>query len=376
MSTPEKLEKFKVEVVKLLPNYDMSRWTDNELQKWINAREGDVDGAVDQFIRHIEFRKLHKLDEGFFQDHVQPEVLKNYYPGGICGYCKDGYIVKYEMPGKLDVKGLLMSVSDEEFLNHAIYMAESLLDGVNKRSKETGQCLDKWTVVIDAEGFSVKQMTKNVLERQKIITKIFEDNYPDRLASTYIVNCSRLFKLLLNVMKVTMDPSTFSKITVLTSKDQIADYIDREQLPARYGGLIKEDGLCDGGKIPEKFYQVERLLNSTKSWPRFDVKAGTEESVEIEVKGDSMYLSWEFYTVKNRITFSVFYQPNKDPSTQRQTVISPYKPECCLCPETGSLDCQTPGTGIYTLVFGNMTSKLKSKTVVYSVQVLEKAHDS
>ena len=67
-----------------------------------------------------------------------------------------------------------MSVSDEEFLNHAIYMAESLLDGVNKRSKETGQCLDKWTVVIDAEGFSVKQMTKNVLERQKIITKIFE----------------------------------------------------------------------------------------------------------------------------------------------------------------------------------------------------------
>ena len=34
MSTPEKLEKFKVEVVKLLPNYDMSRWTDNELQKW------------------------------------------------------------------------------------------------------------------------------------------------------------------------------------------------------------------------------------------------------------------------------------------------------------------------------------------------------
>ncbi|XP_075263913.1 SEC14-like protein 2, partial [Convolutriloba macropyga] len=339
----------------------------------ICAREGDVAAAVDQFIRHLEFRKVHKLDEGFFEWYKQPEVLRNYYPGGIYGHCKEGYVVKYEMPGKLDVKGLLMSVSDEEFLNHAIYMAEGLMDGVKRRTVETGKSLDKWTVVIDAEGFSIKQMTKNVLERQKIITKIFEDNYPDRLAFTYIVNCSRLFKLLLNVMKVTMDPSTFSKIQILASKDELPQYIDLDQLPARYGGNVKEDGLCEGGKIPEKYYQVERLLAATKHWPRYDVKAGTQESVQIEVKGDSMYLSWEFFTLKNRITFSVFYQSQKDtPETERQVVISPYKAECCLCPETGSLDCQSPGTGIYTLVFSNLTSKLKSKIVVYSVQVLQK----
>ena len=38
------------------------------------------------------------------ENYVYPEVLQKYYPGGICGTCKEGYVVKYEMPGKLDVK--------------------------------------------------------------------------------------------------------------------------------------------------------------------------------------------------------------------------------------------------------------------------------
>ena len=69
-----------------------------------------------------------------------------------------------------------------------------------------------------------------------------------------------------------MDPSTFSKIQILASKDELPQYIDLDQLPARYGGNVKEDGLCEGGKIPEKYYQVERLLAATKHWPRYDVK--------------------------------------------------------------------------------------------------------
>ena len=74
-----------------------------------------------------------------------------------------------------------MSVTDEEFLEHALYKAETLLQKLRDNDAANPEkTLDKWTIVIDAEGFSIRQMTKSVMQRQKIIAKIFEDNYPDR----------------------------------------------------------------------------------------------------------------------------------------------------------------------------------------------------
>ncbi len=81
---------------------------------------------------------------------------------------------------------------------------------------------------------------------------------------------------------------------------------------------------------------------------------------------DSMYLSWEFFTLKNRITFSLLYCKTRGDRANGEVIVSPYKPECCLCPEHGSHDCQSRGRGFYYLVFGNLTSKIKSKTVVYA----------
>ena len=166
-----------------------------------------------------------------------------------------------------------MSITDDEFLEHALFKAETLLQKLkDNEAANPDRALDKWTIVIDAEGFSIRQMTKSVMQRQKIIAKIFEDNYPDRLYCSYIVNCSKLFRLLLKMVKLTMDPTTFSKFQILDHKEELLTYIDKSQLPARYGGSIQNDGLCDGGKIPYKYYQFDRLLETTKDWPRKDVK--------------------------------------------------------------------------------------------------------
>ena len=81
----------------------------------LTARDFDINASVDLFCNHLEFRQKYKLDDGFMQNYKCPEVLNKYYPGGVCGTCKEGYVVKYEMPGKLDVKVSSLSSSSFRF---------------------------------------------------------------------------------------------------------------------------------------------------------------------------------------------------------------------------------------------------------------------
>jgi hypothetical protein len=274
------------------------------------------------------------------------------------------------MPGKADVKGMLMSVTDEEFTRHAIFLAETMLHHAREDSEMKPD--DKWVVVVDGESFGLKHLTKSLLERQRVITKIFEDNYPDRLVRTYIINCPKIFKILLSVMQKTMDPTTFAKIVTLDHSSELSKHIPVDQLPKRYGGQAKAESLVDGGKIPEAFYQVERLLRTTENWPRVEVKAGTETNIPFTIaEGDGRYLlNWEFFTMKNRITMSLLFKASEDPAEEPTVLIEPHKPDCQLCPESNSYDCDK--AGVYIFRFSNLQSKLKSKTVVYSVSTLER----
>ena len=52
------------------------------------------------------------------------QVLTKYYAGGMCGYDKEGSAVRYELLGKLDLKGLMRCCkkSDMEKYKMSEYM--------------------------------------------------------------------------------------------------------------------------------------------------------------------------------------------------------------------------------------------------------------
>lgn len=54
--------------------------------------------------QNLEWREKIGADK-LVETYTPPEVLRKYYPGGFCGYDKQGYPVWIDTIGRADVKG-------------------------------------------------------------------------------------------------------------------------------------------------------------------------------------------------------------------------------------------------------------------------------
>jgi hypothetical protein len=111
--------------------------------------------------------------------------------------------------------------------------------------------------VLDLDGIGTQ--TYGLLPYLKAIARIDEDNYPETLGATLVLNAPWIFGALWKIIKGFLDPVVAAKVIVLDGdwkKTLLDTYIDADALPAEYGGKCN----CAGGCIP--MYKAEDIKAS------------------------------------------------------------------------------------------------------------------
>lgn len=89
----------------------------------------------------------------------------------------------------LDVMGFVKTLTRDDIIRVAAKLLEHHLNIAEEHRKTHGSNASEFIVLVDMEGFSVKQyLTKQVLDVAIMITKLYEANYPCILKRVFIVN--------------------------------------------------------------------------------------------------------------------------------------------------------------------------------------------
>ncbi|XP_018606728.1 SEC14-like protein 2 [Scleropages formosus] len=371
----EALQQFRETVQDILPSLPAQH--DHFLLRWLRARSFSVPKAEAMLRKHAEFRKHMKVDT--IIDWQPPEVIEKYLSGGMCGYDREGSPIWYDVIGPLDPKGLLFSCTKQDFLRYKIRDTELLRKECEKQSKKLGKNIESITLIYDCEGLGLKHLWKPAIEAYGEVLTMFEENYPEGLKRLFLIKAPKLFPVAYNLVKHFLCEDTRRKINILGGNWQevLRKYIEPEQLPVTYGGILTDpdgDPSCRskikyGGVVPKSYYKQESV--KVQYDQSVVINRGSSHQLEYEIISPGCVLRWQFASQGADIGFGIFMK-TKVGTRQRAgdmlEVLPSQRYNAHLVPEDGSLTCADPG--VYVLRFDNTYSVLQSKKISFTVEVL------
>ena len=129
--------------------------------------------------------------------------------------------------------------------------------------------IDQMCLIFDFEGFSVNTFNSQCLELTRWGSKTGQDNYPELMHKTFIVNAPYYFKVFWAIIKHFYDENVLAKISIMGSdfKEVLLGEINAEVLPSFFGGNCTCEefgGRCDLSDIgPWQDYHFERPRKMT-----------------------------------------------------------------------------------------------------------------
>ncbi|XP_066245334.1 SEC14-like protein 2 [Euwallacea similis] len=342
------------------------------LLRWLRARSWNPEAAEKMLRQSMRWRLQWEVDTAL-KNWTCPEVIKLYYPHGICGVDKAGGPIVVIAFSGLDLIGLLHSVSRQDLIRTTIQILENLLQIAAANGSSA------ITVLCDMEGFSLRQYTwRPAAEYIIALIQLYEANYPEILRACYIINAPRVFAIAFNAVKRFMNEFTISKIQIMKkdpkkSKAMLLANISADQLPVEYGGdLTDPDGnpkcltkINYGGKVPKTYYtknlQVDESANK-KDYVKTVIKKGDKLVLDFVVKEEDCFLRWDFKTEDHDIRFGITL---KDAEGKISPAVRHSRVASHQIDESGVLACQAPAT--YIVTFDNSYSLMRSKKISYSV---------
>ncbi|KAM3961246.1 SEC14-like protein 2 [Aphomia sociella] len=345
---------------------------DHYLLRWLRARNWNPEAAEKMLRDSLKWREKWDLDN--IQTWEGPEVLQKYFPSGSSGFDKEGSPVVIIPFVGLDVWGLLHTFDRTDIIRMVLKHLENYLAITRKQAMTHGPAALKATLIVDLEGFSMRQYAwKPAAELVFILLQIYEANYPETLKSCFIVNAPKVFSLAFSIIKKFLHEYTISKIRIYSNdpkkwQAQILTLVDKDQLPVHYGGtMIDENGdprcgliVKPGGKVPKCYYS--KNSNNEKVFTRVTIKTGEKHSVILICDSDSV-LKWKFGLDSHDIKFLI---KRTDEEGNVSIVHGPRKVSHGTVDE-GSLPVTGPST--YTVIFDNKSAYLRSKKVFYDVLI-------
>jgi hypothetical protein len=377
------LEQFRVKVADVLKPED----DDEYLLRWIRAREWDLKKAEKMLRDSLQWRKKYGTDK--LLEWKIPEVLTKYSPGNYFGHDKKGFPIWYELLGRYDMKGLMLSATKKDIVKYRIAMIEHLLANIfPKCSKEAGKRIDKCDFIVDMDGVGLKHLWKPAVDVMHELLSVVEANYPERLQICYVINAPSILPIFYNMIKPFLAEYTRTKIRILGSnwKQDLLKDIDADQLPVHWGGTRTDpDGdpfcksqICIGGPVPES-YRLKNAAEANIDMSQFTtvtIARGQSLQLDFQVVKKGSLLRWNFWTTDNDLGFGIYRR--KDDSKQKveemEEVVSPSRVNCHIVPEADSIVCDVVGT--YVVRFDNTYSWVNAKKVSYFIEVLLPARSS
>lgn len=237
--------------------------------------------------QHLEFRKLHRLDEPRGGSSCGPgpvavefpevQAMKQFYPHCFHKTDRRGRPIYIERLGKLDCSGLLSIVTEERLLEYFAYESERQTTlRLPACSLAVGQLLESTISILDLHGLGFSHVTNTTALRiVRSITREQEANFPEVTGAMFIVNAPAVFSIAWSLVKPWLSATTLSKVHVFAAgqvefKERLLEFVAPENLPTFLGGVCTCPGKaggcmgCDDG--PWSDPAILHMLEKTPYW--------------------------------------------------------------------------------------------------------------
>ncbi|XP_012940167.1 SEC14-like protein 2 [Aplysia californica] len=356
------------------PHFD-----DHYFLRWLRARNFDLKKSEVMLRNNMKWREQNKVDT-MLEWFEPPEVMLKYYTGGLFGQDKEGALIWIDPNGYIDIKGILMSMRKQEVILSKVYLLEKIYAMFEEKTKEQGRRVDQMVIIFDMEKFGLKHLWKPGVDVFTQIIAVFEDNYPETLKKTFVVNAPKIFPLAYSLLKPFLSEETHRKVTVCGSnyKEVLLQHIDADQLPAHWGGTCTDpDGnprcpslIIPGGQVPESYHR-QNDLDDVSAFTQVSIGRGSTLKLEYVVDKPRCAIRWQFKTDGFDIGFGVLKKTADGPqkSAEMEEVVATQRVNSHMVPEDGMVQCKEAGT--YVVRFDNTYSWARAKKLLYLIEVLQ-----
>ena len=221
----------------LIPNFDY--FDDYYLLKFCRARKFDLEKAIKMFKKFLSWRKENEVDEIENLYLKEFDDILKYYPHGYHKVDKQGHPIYYQIISKLNTEKLFSIISSENLLKYFIQTYEITMKYKFKAcSKAKGELIEESCVILDIEGIGITDLFGKTRNFLNMATNLGQDYYPCNLAKMFLINTSKFFGVVYDIVKGLIDKKTREKIEILGNdyKEKLLEYIDPENLPTFLGG--------------------------------------------------------------------------------------------------------------------------------------------
>lgn len=233
------------------------------LRRFLRARSQDVARAKEMLLKHLQWRKENGVDtilEDF--EFEERDAFLTLYPQGYHKADKLGRPIYIQHLGQINMTALMKLTSEERMIKFHIQEYERALKYIFPAcSKAAGCHISQTLTILDLKGVGLRHLTGDVKRIMSMITRVDQDNYPETLGKTLLINAPSIFKMIWGLVKPMLDPRTQEKIEVCPSNymSVLLKWVDEENIPEYMGGKSKGSLLDDVGvwKDPKVLAEVE-----------------------------------------------------------------------------------------------------------------------
>lgn len=221
------------------------------LRRFLRARQHDISRAKDMFLAHLNWRKEMGVDNIIesFNFHERDAFL-TLYPQGYHKIDRLGRPIYIQHLGQINVRALAKITTEERMLLFHIQEYERALRYIFPAcSLIAGKHVSQTLAIMDLKGVGLRHLSADVKRILSSVTRTDQDNYPETLGKTLIINAPTVFRAIWTIVKPMLDVRTQAKIHVCPSDymPELTRWVDPENIPSYLGGKSQGSLLDDLG---------------------------------------------------------------------------------------------------------------------------------
>ncbi|RHY06925.1 hypothetical protein DYB36_003828 [Aphanomyces astaci] len=336
-------------------NDDVSKLQRIRLLRFLRGHKGNVEVAAAKYRANLAVRQEHNLDtirDNILLGHIMTELdfphndkIRRYVPVVAAYDVQDDQhnVFVFEKLGAVDVHGLVVNVSDAEWLAFTLHELEFRSLALDRRSLEQGR-LVRFTVLRDLDGFSLARLTRPALARLQRTVALASACYPEYIHKSVFIN--------------TPVHSPFGLSTSTSSIQLWLDDAQRQKMIFLKRGDTSGtlDKICPPASRPLLFGATEA-----------EIRARGTLTVPFRVNANDT-LCWEFCVQQYDVDFLVKFRTQGDGGAVELNVDGWDKARF-VHGQVEAASWTAPSAGVAVLCWDNSFSWTRGKTLCYKASV-------
>ncbi|CAG7731545.1 unnamed protein product [Allacma fusca] len=355
------LKQFRLSISDIIEKYDEYDAHDNNLIRWLRARDLNLKKAEGMIRKSTKYRQDHPELQNL-QYLPVPEDFLEKLPFRPIGHDKEGILVVSFSAQNWEFKKLVLAGRTVEMKRYVCHILERFFRH-NKTISTPENINNQMVVIMDLLGFSIPEhLSKPVISFALELLRLLDLNYPEIMKTVYIINVPKIFPVGWSIISPFLSQRTINKFKIIGGgqnnwKRVLLEDIDYSELPSEYGGsntvhptqYTNEHGESwpsRSGSFPQESFLTTVVPAKKNVMLSFQLVAGNR-------------ISWNFKTDSYDIGFEFKFNDTQ--------MFPSVRADSHLYTQDGLVDVTEDGT--YTLVFDNSYSKYRSKTLHYAILV-------